>query len=105
MPCEIDHRNVLREDLAHNLANAVPWSPIEEALHEVRGKPSALQFVLHDHGKLGHERIVFTDKPRYPDGLAGLLLHRYKGHVAVVVEPGELITALDSSSSSTVAKG
>jgi hypothetical protein len=70
MPCEIDHRHILRQNLAHDLAHAVRRRPIEEALHQVHGEPSALQVGLHDTGKLGHERIVFADEPCDPHGLS-----------------------------------
>ena len=47
--------------------------------------------MLHDHRKLGHERIALADEPRDADSLAGLLSHCDERHVAVVVEPSEFI--------------
>jgi hypothetical protein len=91
MTCELNHRLVLREDFAYDLAHAVQRRPIKETLHQMRGEPPALQVVLHDHGKLGHKRIVFADELRHPHGLASSLPNRDESHVAVVVEPGELI--------------
>jgi hypothetical protein len=91
MTCELDHRLVLRQDLAYYFAYPVPRRPIEEAPHQMSSKPSVLHIVLHDHGKLSHQWIVFADEPSHPHGLVGSLAHRDKGHVALVVEPSELV--------------